>query len=209
MAVSGTGFSPSAIDAAKSARIDLRALESLTPDAILSWLPSNAPLIIRDGRFSGVRVFVGLKSNSSEKGPEPMGQLVINEKIFLDHTSEEVISLLELWQRVVRKDVLWKDIEEGGPLQEAAVSALEILQEDYSLVRDGEYLPVQAIQFDCTLQIIIPRMPLVSAAEYSTAGTDSKEAFARIGTWEGPEDGLIRSLTIIGFLKQDSEVDEN
>src|SRR5687768_17676468 len=52
--------------------------------------------------------------------------------------------------------------------------ALEHSKDSYSLVMEGRVLSVAAIEYDATLQIKIPWMPLVHAAEYSSNPTDSR-----------------------------------
>jgi len=208
MAVSSTGFSPSAVEAARAARIDLR-VKSLSSEDVLSWLPLNAPLFIRDGRYSAVRIFAGLKPDSSEASHKPLGIIATDVKVLWRHTETDgdTLSIQELWQRLANKDELWKDVKEGGAPIGVTINALEVLQEGYTLVGESGNLPVESIEFDATLQVVIPRMPLAEATEYSSAVSrpNSKEAFARVGTWKGPEDGIIKELTFIGFLKKDRE----
>lgn len=106
-------------------------------------------------------------------------------------------------------DALWRDVEEGGSAKETTISALEHLPEAYIFSIDGKSLPVEVIEFDATLRIVIPRMPLVEAAEYSSSGADpaSSETFAKIGRWKSPDNGLIKEMIFIGFLKRNKPDD--
>jgi len=202
MAVSSTGFSPGAVDAAKSFGIDLRHMQSLTDEEVADWLPLNAPMNIHKGLFSAVRVFVVPPGDPREGASEQF--FGPDDKVFIGQTSGEEVSVPELWQRVVNNSALWKDVPEDGTVKATTVSAQEYLPEQYCMRIDGESLPIDSIEFDATLQVIVPKMPLVEAAEYSTSSLRSgeKRTFARVGRWRSLDEGPIKQLTFIGFLRR-------
>ncbi len=80
MAVSSTGFSPGALQAAEDAGIDLRSLDALTYDEVTAWLPLNAPLIIHRGHYSAVRVFAAAAGQHPDASQERFG---LEEKVFV------------------------------------------------------------------------------------------------------------------------------
>lgn len=207
MAVSSTGFSPGAIEAAEDAGIELRSMESLSFEDVAHWLPPSAPMIIREGRFSAVRIFLGESHAAADSEGQP---IPIDDKVLLGSTSGERLSLRELWTKVVNQESLWRGMAEGEPPREITVNALEHSPEAYGLVLEGESLPLSAIEYDAIIQIKIPWIPLVEASEYSSIGSDpaSRETFARLGTWRGVETDIVRGLTIIGFRKQREPSDE-
>jgi hypothetical protein len=198
MAVSSTGFSAGAVEAARELHIDLRVLGELTAEEVMGWLPFNAPLIIRKGHMSGVRFFA--------ETSQLLGDLATDAKILFSQTHDEVLSLQDLWRRLTNKNELWVGVEEGGQARNVTVNALELLQEKYDLIYTGHKLSLEEIQIDATLQIVVPWMPLVEAAEYSPASeaSEAKKPIAKIGRWRGPDEGIVKELTVIGFLKQEA-----
>lgn len=96
MAVSSTGFSPGAVATAEGAGIELRELQTLTYEDIASWLPPNVPMIIRQGHFHAVRVFLAAVPDTAEGAQRPFP---VNDKVIIGQTSGEALSIMDLWRR--------------------------------------------------------------------------------------------------------------
>lgn len=66
-------------------------------------------------------------------------------------------------------------------------------------------LPIDSIEVEATLQAITPKMPLVEAVSYSGGldVPDKKRTFARVGRWRGEDDGPVKELIFIGYLKRE------
>ena len=59
--------------------------DKLTPEAVAKWLPLNAPLLIRDGQFKEVRVYL----NSVEVQEESRRNIPMDEAILVSASSGE------------------------------------------------------------------------------------------------------------------------
>jgi hypothetical protein len=201
MAVSSTGFSPGAVSLAEREGIALRQLHSLTADAVTEWLPINAPLVVHDNQLVAARVFVEAGDSACEGGTLPIAP--IDEKNFVEVVSGEAASLKEVWQKVVTAHKLWRDLPINGPARTVVLRAEDHIRERYRLQTGGGLLRVESIEFEAVLRAVVPKMPLVDAADYVTGqAPEDRETIARMGRWRLPGDGPIKELMIIGFLKR-------
>ena len=203
MAVSSTGFSPGAIEAARDFGIDLRSMELLTHKEVSRWLPLNAPMIIRENHLNAVRILMA-SPRAGTRGSR--WRCRSDEKIFVGRTSGNVVSLTEIWGNVVKNNDLWKDIPVGGPARTMTVRAEQYLPEKHSVLVDGETIAISSIEFDSTLRAVVPKMPLVKAADYSSesvGGSGKKRPFATLGCWRSADGGPIKELTVIAYPKDD------
>ena len=199
MAVSSTGFSPGAIEAAAQEGIELRSLNALMQNDVQAWLPLRPPIVIHQSRPSGARIFLG-----GEHGLNTGTQWEFdpNERLLISETSGEAFSIGELWTKIINGEEIWRGIDVGSPAKETTVNVLDYLSGQYLMGHCGKMLPVERLEIDATLQLIVPDIPLVQAGEYSSVVLDpeGRETFARIARWKGPDSGLIREMMIIGFL---------
>ena len=205
MAVSSTGFSPGAIETARDFGIDLRSMELLTYREVSRWLPLNAPMIIRKNHLNAVRIFA-VASPRAGRGAGGW-HCRSDERIFVGRTSGNTVSLTEIWGDVVKNNDLWKDIPEGGPARTLTVRAEQYLPEKYAVLVDGETISISSIEFDSTLQAVVPKMPLVKAADYSSesvSASGKKRPFATLGCWRSADGGPIKELTVIAYPNTDS-----
>jgi hypothetical protein len=205
MAVSSTGFSKGAIKTADRAGIELRRLESLSFENVAHWLPPTAPLILREERFGAVRLIIDKKSFAAYAAKRPVS---VDAKILVGKMTKEKLSLRDLWARIVNQESLWRGIAEGGPPKEVTINALEHSQEEYDLSIEEEFIHLEAIEYDATLRVVIPQMPIVGAAKYSSIGsnTDSRETF--VGSWVSSDKDSIREVTVISCLKRKGPSEE-
>lgn len=199
MAVSSTGFSAGAIEAATEAGIQLRRLDRLTAEAVAHWLPPNAPLVIREGRFHAVRLYLSV-ADEGQLGqcPMPVDQLVL-----FGADPDRRLPIPELWRELINQESVWRDVPEGGPPVERTVVAGEHVPEVLFADFRGVLIQIDRIEFDATLHAYFPVMPLVEAGEYSSAGADPerKQTHARLGRWKGADDAVISELVFIGYPK--------
>lgn len=206
MAVSSTGFSTGARDEAEWAGIELRTLVDLTYEAVADWLPANAPIIIQHAHLDAVRVF--LHADSAAPQQPTQWRFDIDQKALEDQESGKVFTIAELWQRVRSKNAVWRGVKVGGAALSTTINALDHLSATYVISSEEHSLLVEAIEFDVTLQIEVPKMPLVHAAKYTSQSADDPEntkTFAIIGRWQGTENDVIKHLTVISIPKQSGE----
>jgi hypothetical protein len=206
MAVSSTGFSEGAVAAARDAGIEVRTLDNLTPEEVVDWLPPNAPVLIRHGMPTAARIYAWAKEGTKER----LVSLKSDAANLVCDGSGERVSISTLWDRLVNQNSVWASVPEGGPPVQRTVVVGDHLAERFSVEIDGAAVPVERLEVDATLHAYFPRMPLVQAAEYSGPGDSScggKERYARLGRWEGPAEGPIAAITLIGHIKRSGDIE--
>lgn len=207
MAVSTTGFSPSAKDAAQSLHIELRNFQDLDYETVANWLPYNAPMVIRHGDFQSVNIF--LDQNLDLESDNPLPQRVdTNQQIFVRKETGKRVTLKQIWQNILNENPqLFDDIKPNGPPKQLTVRADYSESRKYQLLRKENILPISHIDFQATLKLIIPNMPLSKVSEYVTQPTDdkNKEKIVEFAQWKGKEQDIIKELIFIGIPKKSTD----
>lgn len=199
VAVSTTGFSPGACEFAKAKGIITRTLAALTVDEVASWLPFNAPLVIRNGQFSAVRMGLEIDDNSIDGRREP---ILKDEKRFTHRSTKQRSSLLEIWNRVLQSDEsLFAGLDVGDPPREQRVVVREELAREYDLTIDLGTFPLTDLEFDATFWIDRPVMPLAYAGQYRA---EDGHLFT-IAKWDGKPTDAIRQLVVILTPKTETQ----
>ena len=202
MAVSTTGFAAGAKEEAERTGIDLRLFQNLSYDDVSNWLPSNAPLIIRQGLFNAVRVHLS-PPNDCHTAEECAVMFGIDEARLVHRNSGEALSIKQLWQKVIGDDSLYDDLAPNGAAKTATVAVDPQMREQYSFDIDGVGWLIDQIEFDAEFRLIVPIMPLVQAAQYqSQHPNEDSETFVKLGRWQGSDDDYIKELMIFGIPKK-------
>jgi Restriction endonuclease len=201
MAVSSTGFAPGAKKLAEESKIELRHLQDLKYDDVAHWLSFTAPLIVRHGEFHAVRLGV-----TADDGRDTGWQVQLNveQKRFRRRENQELASLLQIWQRVINDEAIWRAVpENGSPLTARIAVGSEILRE-FTFVADEGDLDIGSLEFDATLTASPSQMPLGQAARYISQPVNAgdQETFAELGRWVGSSDDLVKKMIVIGFPKK-------
>jgi len=197
MAVSTTGFSEGAKEEAKRRGIEIRTMDSLTAESVMNWIPTNAPLVVRRGDYSGVQFYLedvteeelhGLKSRFAPKTP-----------LIIDTESSETISMDEFWARILGKNPqLFDGITLNSEPKSAPVRVA--CEGDRYKIKIGERLVrIVEVHVSAILSISIPKMPLTEVYQYSAP---EGELIAQVTKWEGQPDDFIKGLAFIGFPKR-------
>lgn len=204
MAVSSTGFAPGAKTFAEDSGIELRSLDNLTYKDVASWLPNNAPLIIRDGRFHAVRVGLPHDGDHDEAQQIPFNA---DEQLFRHRESGEIITLLDIWKKIINDNRTWDGVEEGGAKKDVTISVRPDILSEYVFQLDDSELDLGFIEFDATLVIAVPTMPLAQAAQYVSqpANGDQEETLVKLGRWVGKDSDPVEELIFLGIPKKDGE----
>jgi hypothetical protein len=200
MAVSSTGFSDGAKEEARRTGIDIRAMDSLTYESVMSWLPLNAPLVVNRGLFGDVRLHVAdditpdeLKNfNANLKTIDPQAPVIFDTKI------GKTLSISQLWQAVLKKNhQLFNDLLPNE--EPKSLTIKHSCEESEYEIKIGSYsATLVQVEFLAYLSVVIPQMPLTEIHGY--ADSDG-ESIATIAKWQGKEDAPIKEITFIGFLK--------
>lgn len=195
MAVSTTGFAAGAKEEAERTRIDLRLLQNLTYDDVSHWLPPNAPLTIRQATFNVVRVHL-IQPEDSKATEECICKFGIDEPKLIHRENKETLSIRQFWQKVIAEDSLFQGLVPDGPPKTATVTVKQELRDQYFFDLDGDSCEIGGVEFDATLSAVVPKMPLVQAAEYQSqpSNPEHSETFVQLGRWQGSEDGVIKEL---------------
>lgn len=199
MAVSSTGFSDGAKEEARRTGIDIRAMDSLTHESVMSWLPLNAPLIVNQGLYDSVHLHLASITpqelenlNAKLKAIDPQTQ------ILFDATTGETLSIAQHWQAILNKNQqLFNDLIPNG--ESKSLTVTDIGEEGRYEIRVSPY-SASLVQTDflAHLSIVIPQMPLTEIHEYSEP---DGESIATIAKWKGQEGGVITEITFIGYRK--------
>lgn len=203
MAVSTTGFAIGAKEEAERTGIDLRLFQNLTYDEVSNWLPPNAPLIIRQGLFNAVRVHL-VPPEESEPTKECISKFGIDEPRLVHHDSDEKLSIMQLWQKVIADGSFYQGLVPNGQRKIVSVTVDEELRGQYFFDLDDNAWEIAKIEFDAMFSLIVPNMPLVQAAEYQSqpSSPEASETFVQIGRWQGSEDDYIKELMVFGIPKK-------
>lgn len=206
MAVSTTGFSTGAKEEAERTGIDLRLFHNLSYDDVSNWLPPNAPLIIRQALFNAVRVHL-LPPKESEATEKGVLKFNVDEPRLVHRDSEETQSIKQLWQKVIPDDSFYEGLVPNGPGKTATINVDEQLLVQYSFSVDDAAWEIAQIEFDATFSLIIPKMPLVQAAEYQSQHPKGQEpeTFVRLGRWLGSDDDHVKELMVFGIPKKSTD----
>jgi hypothetical protein len=201
MAVSTTGFAEGAIEEAKRAGIEIRTMDSLTTESVLSWIPNNAPLVVRRGDYDGVQFY--LDDVTEEELRDLKSKFTPRTPLIIDTESGETISMDEFWTRALdRNPQLFDGIALNDEPKSASVRVA--CEGDRYKIKIGERLVrIAEVHVSAILSIRIPQMPLTEVYQYSRL---EGELIAQVTKWEGQPDDLIKGLTFIGFPKTDKSV---
>jgi hypothetical protein len=207
MAVSSTGFSPGAVDAARDGNVELRHMGALTPDEVANWLPGGVPLVVHNHELTAVRVLC--EEGAGDDGEPTSRRFRLDDQVLVDRSTGTRTSIKEIWQRVVGDPAVWRRIALDAAAVEQVLRAEDYLAERYCLDIEGRLSPITSIEFVATLQAVVPKMRLVELSGYSPAmpGPKGAQAFAHLARWKSEGLGPVAELTIIGFLKRDEHRD--
>lgn len=200
MAVSTTGFSQGAKDLSEQTEIEIRVMDSLTFEAVMSWLSLRAPVVIRQGKFSNIQIYL---SNATKQDLDDLNSKAafnVKTPIVVGTNTDETISIVELWHRTLKKNPqLFNGLTPNGEPKHLLVQAV-YKDEQYQIEVEGCLFSIAQIDFSANLSIKIPQMPLTQIYQYSEAGG---EIIAKVAKWEGQPSDAIRELAFIGFPKKD------
>jgi hypothetical protein len=198
MAVSTTGFSEGAKELAKLTGIGIRSMDSLTIESVLGWLPINAPLVMHYGEFDKVQFH--LRNATDQELADLNQQLKVDTKasIIVDASSNETISIMQLWQRILNKNAqLFNGLSPNEEPKYLTVQAV-CTEGQYQITIGGRTFWIAQIDFSAKLSVSIPRMPLTQVRQYSET---NGEQIARVAKWEGQPTDPIKELIFVGFPK--------
>lgn len=206
MAVSTTGFSAGAKEEAERNGIDLRLFQNLSYNDVSNWLPPNAPLIIRQGMFNAVRVHLS-PPNGSDTTEERVIKFRVDEPRLMNRDSHEKLSIKQLWQKVIADDSFYNDLAPNGPVRTTTISVDGKIRDQYSFDVEGARWDIAEIEFDAVFKVIIPKMPLVQAAQYQSQHPKEQdsETFVQLGRWQGSDDDYIKEIMVFGIPKKRTE----
>ncbi|MDB5345800.1 MAG: hypothetical protein JWP89_4177 [Schlesneria sp.] len=201
MAVSTSGFSPSAVDAAKFNQIELRSLASLSVDEIVGWFPMCAPMLNRKGDLQRCRVVIA-------DGGIPSSQLIrLNEPMFKTNWTADLQSLNNLWHRIVNTEEVWNSVPHGISVRQTILASVH-LPGNLICIVDGVERSVHELEFDGIFSSNNSDMLLVGASRYADAlsPTDNQKVIADSATWKSPSSGRdFDSLTVTLIRNPDGE----
>ena len=102
-------------------------------------------------------------------------------------------------------DETWKGISEIGVPKEATIKLSDDLLRQFVFRLDGADLEIGFIEFDALLTLIVPKMPLVQAAEYVSQRVDSaqEETFVKLGRWIGSDTSHIKELIVLAYARKE------
>jgi hypothetical protein len=199
IAVSTTGFAPSAIANSAELRIPLRTVDELTADQIRGFLPMTAPLIHNEANPR--EIYIGLLSEAllledGEELEEGERQLIPNdEKVISNLSTNQLLTLNELWKEMIgtHSERIFSGVPENGEWVEKIV---ELGQNDfasYRVVARGEQMKIAWMKVTGSLRRVPSALALVVAATYG-AGTEYETVVA---TWKGDPEHDIKELSLV------------
>lgn len=209
MAVSSTGFSQPARDAAHEFGIPLREFAQLTYNDVADWLPANAPLTIRYGEIINVRVFP--TPTEGETG-DLLGRIPfsIDDLCLVHRQTGNRESIRQLWRKVLNENNhQFNGLQPGGPEKQVSVTAKPELLQQYDFELGDIHSRIEAVEFDAAFRIVVPDMPLIHAADYVSAPSDpnSKQKLVTLANWKGSENDIIKEMMIFAVPKQQADTD--
>jgi hypothetical protein len=206
MAVSTTGFAKGAKKEAERFNIELRNLEDVTYDTVANWLPFNAPLIIRHGEFSDTKVY--LEYNHDQEHHDTLTlKMDTNQANFIHTETGEKLSLKEIWQKTLNENPqLFGRIKPNSEPKSLTIRANYSQSKKYQLLMEKKLVPISYIDFQATLRVIIPRMPISQIAQYLSqrSKSEEEEQIVQLARWEGADNDIIKELIFVGVPKKPS-----
>jgi len=181
-AVSTSGFAPSAFAAADRYGIELRTVESLTPDAFKDWLPMmHITNLSNNVELTGVNIELDNKDPEVQKAVlEALAVTNSDAPIFRRNNTGELVSPGAAFLGAVGTAKLFDKVKPDGvkiPIQLRA-----IFRDDDYLTLNGPNGPerVLSILFVGTLRSIEQAIPIAVKGEYrNAAGNAAIAQFAR------------------------------
>lgn len=127
MAVSSTGFSSGAINMAEDEDVELRTLEDVDPDEVLSWFKFKHIDVLKNRVDFGEIEFLlqDGNENSIEFPPEVQSRLWpvfdLSANIFHSKQNKNPLSFMNIWERAKNKEDYYSKIEPGKPPVELTI----------------------------------------------------------------------------------------
>lgn len=192
VAVSTTGFSPGAIDAAKKFGVQLRRVEQLTEEEIRGFLPKTAPmLLVWLGETS---IVLDLRDEDATESEEPRRVPLVGDCIRNIKTHEK-LSVRSLWRKLADNGAA--DSQMPSVKSEATIVLRQEHFADYHVEVEEKSGPIMQMTVKGTFQRSWSQMPLSEAVSYR-----SDDSSTTVATWKGgPEHGITQMQVILRKIK--------
>jgi len=207
MAVSSTGFSPGAVQWAERCAIELRTFETITPDAVLGWLPKYAPLRIATHHLVTARIMFAedqLLASLADPGVEVEAEPELREhtKFQLASDQSSVVhrhtgqrqSFRDIWDRAARSPEFFAGLNDG----EKRLVTIKLDRHalaDYVVELDGRRVGLYSAEFDTEFTNEWSKLPLARAGSYVN---EAGEKLFAVGHWKGqPTDPVAEMFVIL------------
>lgn len=199
VAVSTTGFSPGAEDAAKKFNVYLRTVAQLTEEEIRGFLPQTAPMLLvwyDVKRFDLELIEDGVESLIQEDASKvEIRQLSLSGDCVLDLRTNERMAIKTLFHKVIDSGAA--DSQFPAIKSEATIVLTAEHFDNYRADVDGTRACIRQLKAQGQFQRGWSKMRLQSAVHYQGDGMGKKT----IATWEGePEMGFTKMQVILTKL---------
>lgn len=175
-AVSTSGFSPAAIDAAKKLNVELRDVRDVRSEDVNNWLLATAFLFrIQYVHLTGADLVPvpGTAADRKAALREVIAHTPSNAKVLRDKNGTLVSVAEAFCGAVARLPLVYDDVIPDGARKTVTIDATYTNENDrFALVIDEDPIDIQAIRFNGEVYIRSALVPITSLKEYKRHDTD-------------------------------------
>ena len=201
VAVSTTGFSPGAIDAAKKFGVQLRTVDQLTEGEIRGFLPRTAPLIHNHGHadhISLTTISEGVSLDDPAIAKVTLSEernLPSDNKLITELATGRTLTGGDLWNWVLQNHshIIFQGIPYSGERIKRKLTVPRTVFAPFRIIHDNERLEIAEMKVDGEFWRSASQLPLVMAVNY---GKDSERP-TLVAKWQGNEEVGVHEVMVI------------